>query len=261
MAGTGMTSRAVSAASLALLLASGSAWSSAGARGQEPKPAFDVVLVRRLDPSAPRSPRQNIAANGVFEARNTVAALVITTYSMDPARVVGLPDWARTEVYDISARSASTLSSVALRPLVQSLLEDRFGLRFHTEQRPMAHFELRHAQLDGTPGPPLPSTAECGTRSSPPPAGTTFVFGSCSQIPAFAMMLSGALQRPVIDRTGLAGVYELAVFLPADEPRDLGISAPALRRALREHWGLALESTEGPLDVMVIDALQRPTEN
>ena len=255
-----MTSRAVAAA-LALLLPSGSVWSAAAAGGQERKPAFDVVSVRQIDPSVRRPPKQNVSANGVFEARNTVAALVITTYSLDPARVVGLPAWATTDVFDISARSDSKVSGLEMRPLVASLLEDRFGLRFHMEQRPIAHFELRHAQLEGKPGPPLPSREDCGKRSSPPPAGTTPLFGICGPISGVVLTLSSVLQRPVLDKTGLAGVFDLALFLPADEPRDLGVSVSSVRSAVRDQWGLALESVEGPLGVMVIDALQRPTEN
>src|SRR5688500_4330782 len=93
---------------------------------QQSKSAFDGAAIRRIDTMKSNPPKQNISSGGVFETRTNVVTLLFAAYDISPLRMVGLPDWTKQEVFDISARTSSDASAAQMRPMLQSLLESRF---------------------------------------------------------------------------------------------------------------------------------------
>ena len=188
-----------------------------------------------------------------------------------------------------------------LRPMLRALLADRFKLTVHRETREMPIYALVLARSDGKLGANLkPAKADCaalfrgrrGGGALPPPpqpgqpieCGLMMGFGNMNAggmpITELARTLSGQMNRIVLDKTGLTGTYDFTLSyapegrggLPggppppgAPEPLVNGAvvdpNAPALATALQEQLGLKLESQRGPVEMLVIDRVEQPTED
>jgi uncharacterized protein (TIGR03435 family) len=203
-----------------------------------------------------------------------------------------LPRWATTEHFDIQAQtdgSPAKDTKDQMRLMMRSLLADRFKLALHFETRQEPLFGLialkpgRTGPLlqphpNDSPCPTIPPAqpnqpagsfpAVCGGISAMPPSGPGLVrFGARNvTMPFVASMLTsmGGLDRPILDQTGLAGNFDFAlewVFRPraADPPADL--PGPLFMDALREQLGLKLESQKGPVEVLVLEHVERPSQN
>ena len=244
--------------SLVLMLFLSSPFAPATAQ-VDSRPSFDVASVKKRDRGLP--PRKNVTANGVVETTGTVASMVFGAYGVEPARVVGFPSWALTDQFDISARTAPGTGRVQMLQMVQSLLADRFGLTMHVEQRPVRHYDLKRPSPAVDFGAHLRKVDDCTNAPPGPPLpkGMTFLGGGCGVIQTVLLMVSGPIQTVVVDKTGLAGLFAYELFIPADEPRDLGIAVSTMQRILREQWGLTLERSDEPVDVFVIDSLRMPS--
>lgn len=176
--------------------------------------------------------------------------------------------------------------------LVQSLLRERFGLVVHPETRELPIATLTRARKDGRLGDRLkPSAFDCqawmaerrraGTPFEPPKPGETLpcstrggigsVAGRAVPLATLLTMLSGQLDRPVFDRTNLTGVFDFDLEYTPDRmptippgatlPPGLTLPSPdgpSLMTALQEQLGLKVEMTRGPVDVLVVDAAERP---
>lgn len=213
--------------------------------------------------------------------------------------VIGGPDWLDTDKFDIVATtpvSTQPTPPPQARQMALRLLLDRFKLKAHWETRELPVFVLVKARADGRLGPGLTPTsdAECekaraagpppmpaGTApgqppgplpSMPPPNCGAIQFGP-GQLTArgaamelFVQTITSVpvvtgIDRPVIDRTGLQGNYGFALkFAPVGAP-NADAERPEMVTALREQLGLRLESTRAPLEVLVIDSVERPTPN
>jgi bla regulator protein blaR1 len=244
------------------------------------RPGFDVATIRERGPDGPIS----ITAfpGGRFEAINyTIPSLILFAYKLQVFQLVGVPDWAHPVRYDILAKGEAPSS-------LPQLLADRFKLQMHKETRQLPMYELVLARKDGKLGPNLRLSshhAECAAwvearqRGESPPQ-PKFCPGERKVAPG---RLSGTSQflsdlarnrlpflvgRPVEDRTGLTGWFDYELtFMPTGQGRDSlppGVEssdAPSLLRALEEQLGLKLQPLEAPVDVLVVDHLERPTEN
>src|SRR5687767_8773514 len=247
-------------------------WTQGPALAQS-SPSFEVASVKRLDQPIPLSPPQRTPprSNSFYRAIATVASLIQFAYNVRDFQLFGGPDWVRKDRFEVNARSAAELSSDEKRPMVQSLLKDRFKLVIRTEQREMPFSALVIARSDGRLGPTL---TKCGDAENPPvskpvrvpPGGEALSF-RCVAMSTVVNVAAGILRRPVIDKTGLTGMwnYQLAYGqvreLPPGRERDLAEqeNPPSFETALQEQLGLKLESGRGPVDVLVIDSVEMPT--
>lgn len=261
------------------------------AQAEPPSHTFEVASVK-----ANRS-RVGIRGHSFpgdrFEASNVpVRDLILLAYG-DPGRLLpdsmqrGGPSWIDTDRFDVSARvAAGEDHSVGQKQLMsRALLSDRFKLAMHTETVDSPIYLLSLVK-DGTPGPQLHRSADdcaVGDAGSIPtprqpgqplrcvfytaPSGELFARGQTMN--DFAYTPTRTLSRTVRDHTGLAGRFDAeAQFnpeglpdwapLPAGAPNR---EAPSLFEALREQFGLKLESGRGPVDVLVIDHIEHPSEN
>jgi len=235
---------------------------------QAPGPTFDVVSIK---PSAPET-GPNFTANivtqrpdgGLTTLRTPVSTLIARAYpGMSRPDMIGLPDWAR-EFYDVHATSSRSVATADDRAaMMRAMLADRFRLLVHTERRDVPSFDLTLARNDGAVGPGLtPVHVDCEAAPEPDTRQPcTFVTGLTgakgeATMETLASRLRGLAGRVVVNKTGLPGTYR--VNLTFDSASDAGLS---VFTAVREQLGLKLESSRTERDVLVIDRLERPTEN
>jgi uncharacterized protein (TIGR03435 family) len=231
------------------------------------KPAFEVATIKRNISGDGGS--IGIEPGGRFRAINAdvrfmIAAMYRTAGGprLFPSQIVGLPDWASTEKYDMVGKVANEFAGLSaaeqfrrMPPMVQSLLEDRFKLRLHRETRQMPIYALVVAR----PNVIRPSAVDC--RKDPDKCSIQSAGGHYSAVGLtmnnFMIFLSSAVERVVIDRTGLLAAYDVE-FDWSSEP---GSDKTSIFTAVQEQLGLKLESDRGPVDVVVIDHIERPTED
>jgi uncharacterized protein (TIGR03435 family) len=222
--------------------------------------------------------------------------LIVTTLRIRPFQLVNAPDWTRDARFDITAKGPE---GVALTPpvvdtMVRTLLAERFKLATHREMREQPTYALVLAAAGGSVPPGLePAQPEClpgGRWLGPGPDGRPLPLQpgqrrSCTTtgipgggIAAGSMTMAGLaatvaaqVGRLVQDRTGLEGRFQFELKFVSQLAANVGgnapppgapvvdSAAPSLVTALQEQLGLKLESTRGPVEVFVIDAIDRPT--
>ena len=262
---------------------------------QSSRPAFEVASIKR-NTSAEGNTRIADQPGGRFIASRTALRRLIQFAYRGNQEFLGGPDWIDSDRWDIQAKAAegevplrtglpdlSVPDTIAL--MVQSLLEDRFKLKVHTETRQLPVYELLvtkggpKIKLSEDQTPPSGLLAAGGAQGTAIPRGAMRMGRSDLEVQAisienFAKAL-GVLYagRQVIDKTGLQGLYDIKLQWAPDPglPNPAGpgpiASAPAdqlgpsLFTALQEQLGLRLESTRGPVQVLVIDHVERPSEN
>jgi uncharacterized protein (TIGR03435 family) len=236
---------------------------------QQSRPMFEVASVRRnTSVDSGWSSNQNSGAYNITNA--TLQAVIRLAYGVRDDQILGGPGWLQTDRFDIVAKSSPDVPPAQMRIMLQSLLEDRFKLVVRREQREMAVLALVLNRSDGRLGSGLNRVNECSrsnavrrpSRSAPAGAGG---FGGCGPASAITGMVSQHLQATVIDKTGLTGTFEVSIFYAPDDVASATPASvsdlPSFPAALQEQWGLKLESTRGPVDVLVIESVQQPTEN
>ena len=235
--------------------------------------AFEVATIKPTDPDYKGGRFITMQSTHVFAAKNyTVKALVVAAYNLNPRAVSGGPAWFDSDRYDIVAKAPNEV-----RPnldeqmsMLRKLLAERFGLSIHREQKELSIYALTVAKN----GPKLKASTE------PPDAPAALVnriFPGRALLPArnatmeqFASMMQRAvLDRPVVDRTGLSGKYDFDLEWMPDEVQFGGQvpagtpeaqQRPDLFAAIQQ-LGLRLDATKGPVEVLVINQVQRPTAN
>jgi uncharacterized protein (TIGR03435 family) len=220
-----------------------------------------------------------------FRASNAyLARLIQMAYGInnpnpfDSPRVVGLPNWAKTNRYDIEAKIASSdvpklqhLNATQQMLLLKPLLHDRFGLIAHFELREMPGYALEVTQggskLHEVPAPSGPTTGTSAQGGPPSERGVKIVHGELTGEAVTMSTLARALQtqvgRPVIDHTGLAGFYDVHLsFAPRleNQPVDSD-TGPSIFTAVQEQLGLKLVSSKQSVDVLIIDHVESPAAN
>ena len=255
---------------------------------------FDVASVK---PNKTGDRRVSVVSeNDRFTMTNVPAQLMLLiAYQLQPYQIVGAPSWLQSEHYDLIAKapdgrpaaSGDTAGPGPLQFMLRNMLADRFKLKVHTETREMPIYALVLSRGDGKLGPKLqPSTVECGApnRGAASPSGglslenlpscsilatAASVGGTGLPLTQLASNLSQVVGRTVIDRTGLTGRYDFLVEYtpdrragaapPGGPPADP--DRPSIYAALQEQLGLKLDAQRGAVDVLVVDAIQRPTED
>ena len=259
---------------------------------QEQTPSFDVASIKENKSDSNRV-SMNVLPGGRFVATNvTLEVLVSGAFGGDiplpPNRVVLPAAWtgsgphATAPRFDIEAKAGREFKQGELLAAVRQLLADRFKLVVHHETRALPVYTLVMDRADGRLGPRLTrSTLDC---TDPAVVATKNDDGSATcgfrgraghaigrhTMAVFTGFLTNVVadHRPVQDRTGLPGTYEFEFDWAPDVPAPAGAPPPAADTnavsaftAVREQLGLRLEPGTAPLDVLVVDRAQRPTEN
>jgi uncharacterized protein (TIGR03435 family) len=226
-------------------------------------PSFEVATVKLHDPN---SGHQGFDAKGerVTARDQSVASMMMFAYGIHPSQIVGAPDWVKNAQYDIEG-TTDTPGEPNLhqqQEMLQKLLADRFQLKFHHEQRELPVYTIQIAKG----GPKLTPAAHPDAQPDQDGSGhgTEADLGFISfSMPDLAMGLQFFVHdRPIIDRTGLPGSYDFKLRYTYDEANTTDPNAPpGLFTAIQEQLGLKLEPVKAPIDVFVIDHVERPSAN
>ncbi len=260
---------------------------------------FEVVSIRENKAPVLDKDDSSIALmpGGRFVTTNwPLRELILRAFALQRQQLVDAPEWIEMVRYDISATSSGPLSPGSAQLAIQRMLADRFGLAVHTETRELPIFALTVARSDGRLGPKIQKSAtDCeaiikanmqvrgdGPRIEVPrlPDGRSAcgfsqrfgrMIGGGTTMANFAQHLSSINSRIIHDRTGLHGGFDIELEFTPDPTiypfgtpppgAPLGPNAPSFFTALEEQLGLKLEPVRAPVDVLVIDRVERPKEN
>lgn len=257
---------------------------TAALAAQAPR-TFDVVSIKP-NKSAAASMSAGTYPGGRWSMVNgPVSTLIRSAYPAQLNELIGAPSWVASDRWDVTAVAGADATSDEIQSMMQAMLAERFRLAVHYETRERETYALVLARADGQLGPDIRrSTLDCdGIRAArlagrpvdaplpangAPPCGMMAGGGRLAiggqPIESLARSLSGAAGRYVVDRTGLAGNYELTlryagqVVNGAERPAE---EFPSIFTALQEQLGLKLESSRAELRILVVDRIERPTED
>jgi uncharacterized protein (TIGR03435 family) len=245
-------------------------------------PRFEVASVKRNVSDNPPGGLRPLPGGGLTSDGFPIVNLILHAYDLQPAQLVGAPSWVYDERYDIDARGRAA-TPPQNRAMLRALLFDRFGMRAHAETRELPVYVLMPVK-PGVLGPGLKPAGECGPAKPPVDApgqplpcgilqagvGQLNATGTTMQFVASAAMNMASytgVDRIVLDRSGLTGNYAFELRFtpvgrgggPAGATNPDAPQRPDFFTALREDLGLKLEPQRAPIEVLVIDRIERPT--
>lgn len=233
-------------------------------------PAFDVASVKPASPDARGSTFQFTPGGGLRVGNGTLKGMIEMAYDVRDFQISGGPRWVDSDRYDVDAKTAADDPSAGAamtpahiletRQRLQTLLAGRFQLQIRRTTKELPVLALEPAKNGAklvaaeAQGGNLGIRAACGLME-----------GNRSTMANLVYALSRQLDRPVRDRTSLAGIYNFRLqWTPDAGPcpdAAAGHDFPDLFTALQEQLGLRLESARGPVEVIVIDRAEKPGEN
>jgi len=216
---------------------------------------FEVASVRISPPSGIGKTSWSDPGGHMFTATNIPLRILIQmAYEVDEKQISG-EDLCGSEQYDVAAKpETGILTPERLRPMLVSLLAERFGLVTHRETKTVSGYALVTAKG----GSKL--RASDASRAARSAIFRGRIIGQGADMVLLASMLGRPLDVPVVDKTGLKGIYEIDLKFAPEDGADS--SLPSIFTAIQEQLGLRLESQKVPMQMLVIDRCQRvPMEN
>jgi uncharacterized protein (TIGR03435 family) len=252
-----------------------------------PREKFEAASIKPVGPGSMGLMRIRQFSPGRFSVDNApLRRLIQGSFGARSWEISVVPSWVSSAYYAIDAKATGPASVDAMWRMLVPLFEDRFKMKWHSEMRVMPVYVLSVAKN----GPRLPkpqkgSCAEvdrrtppsqagpgkrllfpCGSTGMPLPApGRAELYGGQVQMPALVDRLIGILDRPVIDKTGFTAPFDLQMefaFQPSRrESPDDPAGAPHISTALKQQLGLRIDSDKAPVEVIVIDSIEKPSPN
>jgi uncharacterized protein (TIGR03435 family) len=220
--------------------------------------SFDVVSLRHNTMDSHGSSERTNPGHVVAE-NITPSSMMQQAFGVRASQIEGAPGWIETDRYDLNATTGTTkdLNDIELQPYWESMLETRFHMKYHRASKEMQVYSLTVAKG----GPKLPRNTGGGDTSThlSQSAHHAALTSTHISMPSFATLLGKRLDRTVIDKTGLTGVYDVKLEWSPDLSTDTGFAS--IFTALQDQLGLKLESGKGPVEIIVIDKFEKPTEN
>ena len=231
---------------------------------------FEVATIKLSEPG--RQGRGLTMRGREVITINTPASFLIQfAYGLNDRQVIGLPSWAQSENYDIIGRPVAEGSpnDKQIRGMISNLLTERLKLTFHREKRDLPAYALtggsgakltkNDSNPNGLPGLGFRGLGQLGVVNA--------TMGDFTN-----MMQNAVLDRPVVDRTGLQGRFDFTLNWTPDESQfhGMGIQVPpppadakfpGLFTAIQEQLGLKLDSVTAPVEVIVVDKIEKPSDN
>jgi len=254
---------------------------------------FEVASIKPAAPDSQGTFIQFQPPNGLRVTNMPVRFLIRFAYDVQDFQISAGPGWIKSDRYDIQAKAENAADSQTvpddprkltddqrktmneqMRERMRTLLSDRFQLQIHKETKEAPVYALVVAKG----GPKLkenPGTAGGRQGIGMRPGGQAN--GTAAPLALLANLLSNVLSRPVIDRTGLTGKYDFELKWTPDAGQEIGPpgglppgvvpppppdpNGPTIFTALQEQLGLRLESAKGPMEMIVVDRVEKPSEN
>jgi uncharacterized protein (TIGR03435 family) len=245
-------------------------------------PTFDVVSVK-TNKSGDNTLQMQALPGRILVTNAPLLLLIRNAYTLQSFQIVDGPDWLNTDRFDIQATAPGNPTQPEMQAMLRRLLADRFKLVAHNDTRALPVYALTVARADARLGPQLTAAAPCfaappngpprqASPSDPAPCGFRVGAGRLTAhgvtMAALAATLSTQSGRFVLNKTELAGDFDLDLQWTREastspDPGGLPVptDGPSLFTALQEQLGLKLEAQRGPVNVLVVDSVQHPTEN
>jgi len=235
-------------------------------------PSFEVATIK---PSKPDDQRKAFLVRGRrFQTINvSLSEMISFAYGVHSKQVIGAPDWAGSDKFDIDAQpdGEGAPSDKQWKGMLQKLIVERFKLTFHRDKKELSVYVLS-----------VGKTGQKLTKSAGDPNGLPGLFfgglgdlhvTNANMADFVGLMQQAVLDRPVLDQTGLTGRFDFTLKWTPDDsqfggmgakippPTDSANAPPALYTAIQEQVGLKLDATKAPAEVLVIDHVEKPSEN
>lgn len=234
---------------------------------------FEVASIK---PNAATDHRISIqiAPGGRFVATGVPLRFLIgMAYNVRDFQIVGAPDWVGSQAWDVNAKAESSdgrISMEQMRPMMKALLAERCGMKAHEETKELPVYDLVAAK-----GGHKLKEASGGQENRQFRMGRGQIKANGVSMEALAQQLGQQLGRKVIDKTGVTGAFDVELNWTPEPGQGMGpfggpppgampqadSSGPSIFTALQEQLGLKMESSKGPVPVIVIDSISKPTEN
>jgi len=252
------------------------------ALGAQTAPAFEVATIKpNRDGTA--ATRIGNAGGGRWQMiKLPIRSLLLSAFPADTSEIVGMPGWVESETYDVVAKAAENTTYEQQEAMLRTLLAERFKFKGRLESLERPIYSLVLARRDGRLGPQMrkydgdcdklraPSTGgerpEMPTPSNGAPAcgmmfGGNRILAGGIALRMLAQNITQAAGRVVFDKTGLEGRYEITLTYNQNPSTgsDPGGDTVSIFTALQEQLGLKLEPDRGPVRVLVVDHIERPT--
>jgi len=244
-------------------------------------PEFEVASIKPGKPGARTT--FGVGNGGASEVNVTLKALLAFAYRLQEYQILNGPGWVGSDRFNIEAKAADRNADPdQLRLMLQSLFADRFKLVLHRETRQSNIYVLVTAKggprirvsLDQiSPTVNGPSAPGAGPNRGVMRMGGGSVIGNAVPLSLFASLLSQRLDRPVVDKTNLTGRFDIQLQWTPDVgenplspsgdplPPPTDISGPSIFGAIQEQLGLKLEAARGPVEVLILDQVEKPSGN
>lgn len=229
-------------------------------------PAIEVSTVKRSD-----YPGRLIGLPGptLTTRGTTLKDMILWSYSLHPSQVLGGPGWVDTDKYDVVAKpeGGGLLDGEQIKAMLRTLMADRFQLKLRHETKELPVYAL----TIGKNGPKMKARTEGdgGAAFTLLIGGPRWPVRNAPMAQMVSVLQMVVLDRPVLDKTGLTGKFDFDLVWTPDETQFGGKgssmpadpNAPNIFTAFQEQLGLKLEPQKAPVDVLVIDGVERPSQN
>ncbi len=252
---------------------------------------FEVASVKPSLATGPGTSMRGLPGGRYSVTNATLKMIMIAAFGVRDYQILGGPKWMESDRWDIEAKAAADTVPATAGPrdpsvpdrgllMVRSLLEDRFRLKIHREVKDAPIYELVIAKSGLKLKSSVDQAPVVNTPDIPPDGGTPHglmrlnprgnLEGNAVPLSQLAPVLSDLSGRLVVDKTGLAGLYDFKLeWAPDLGPTAPGVSEPApsadprasLFTAIQEQLGLKLEPARGPVEFIVVDSVDRPSDN
>ena len=232
---------------------------------------FEVATIKLSPPDA-QGKSFTVRPGQIQITNRSLAELIGLAYNLHPSQVIAATGWMETERYHIAGKpeAAGEPNFDQLRQILRNLLGERFNLKFHMEERELPVYTVA---MGKTGQHKLTTTDSRGALPSGDFRGAGVFIARNSTIADLAAVFQArVLDRPVVDRTGIAGRFDFTLQWRPDDSQFDGRAAnmpkppnvddlPDLFTAFHDQLGLKIEAKKAPTNVFVIDSVQRPSEN
>jgi len=239
-------------------------------------PGFEVATIK---PSEPGRPGKLFTVRGqnIVTVNTTLSDLVTMAYNLHAKQIVGAPSWIETDKYDLTIKpDAPGQPNVnQMKIIMQKMIADRFQFKFHRDKRELAIYAMTvtktGSKLTKSQSDPngLPGLFFGGANP-----GVSFNVRNATLAEVAATLQGSILDKPVVDQTGLSEKYDFTLKFTPDAGMMAGFGGPPppaatdnadappdLFGAFEQQLGLKLSSTKGQADVLVIDRVEKPSDN
>lgn len=243
----------------------------------EPKPVFEAASIKMVNLTGGGGHSHENDDPGMLRGSMTLKSYIMSAYGVKAFQVAGGPSWIDDTTYEIVARlenppapmekltgrERSAAQGNRLHLALQQLLLERFQLKFRHETKMMPAYALTVSK-SGLKIKPAAEASNCGTSSNGNGVSTKLT-ATCIDMAAFASFLARQLRLPVLDQTSVPGAYSFQLEWTADDLKVADSSnqpaLPSLFTILDQQLGLKLESKKAPMDILVVESAERPSEN